>query len=189
MCRYAMKAYKPHYACFACRKTFKRRLLNDVDRNAASAKFGENKSYKCPECGGLTANMGLDFESPKKSDLKAWNHIQNLYKTGITFHSCGCSGPGYIPKDKERLLVFLGEKRDIYIEHRSFWATRVEPKNDSEKSKDWHKNNKYLYSIPNDLKTGTNKNQKIDSEQAVEYWANKIKFIEGQLKELTEKNK
>lgn len=30
MCRYANKAYKPHYVCFACRKQFKRPPLEDV---------------------------------------------------------------------------------------------------------------------------------------------------------------
>lgn len=154
----------------------------DVDRNTKFTKAWENNSYKCPECGGLTADMGLDFESPKKTDIKAWNHIKNLYQTGITFHSCGCSGPGYIPKDKESLIEFLKEKRDIYTEHMRFWATRIEPKTESEKSKDWNQNIKYLHNLPNDFKTGAKKNEKIDLEKAVEYWAKKIKFIESHLK-------
>jgi len=108
MCRYGINTYKPHYACFKCRKTFKRRLLTDIDRD--SREF-EKQSYKCPECNGMTANMGLDFESPKRSDLKAWNHMKELYEAGITFHSCGCSGPGYIPKDKNKLIDFLSEKK------------------------------------------------------------------------------
>ena len=187
MCRYGL-SYKLHYACFECRKTFKRRLLIDVDRNTKFTKAWENKSYKCPECGGLTADMGLDFESPKKADLKAWNHIKDLYQTGITFHSCGCAGPGYIPKNKESLIEFLKEKRVIYIEHRRFWATRTEPKTESEKSKDWNESIIYLHNIPNDLKTGTKKKQKIDIEKAVTYWTEKIHFIENQLEKLAATN-
>ena len=38
MCRYTMTTYKPHYACFECNKTFKRRLLTDIDRG-----FNKNK--------------------------------------------------------------------------------------------------------------------------------------------------
>ncbi len=64
-----MVAYKPHYACFNCRKTFKRKLINDIKRGAESVQ-----EAKCPECEGLMANMGLDFESPKKDDLKKWEH-------------------------------------------------------------------------------------------------------------------
>ena len=33
MCRYAMAKYKPHYACFNCRKTFKRKLMWDIKRD------------------------------------------------------------------------------------------------------------------------------------------------------------
>lgn len=181
MCRYGITAYKPHYACFECRKTFKRRLLVDVDKDSAYNSAHENQPYKCPECGGLTANMGLDFESPKKTDVKAWNHIQSLFEAGITFHSCGCSGPGYIPKDQESLIEFLKEKRAIYIENRRFWSTRIEPKGDSEKRKDWDENNAHFFNIPNDLKTGTKKNRKVDAEKAVAYWTEKIDFIQSRL--------
>ncbi|QXP78757.1 MULTISPECIES: hypothetical protein [Winogradskyella] len=185
MCRYGINSYKPHYACFECRKTFKRRLLIDIDGNTGYSKVWENQPYKCPECSGMTANMGLDFESPKKTDLKAWNHIRDLYETGITFHSCGCSGPGYIPKDKQSLIMFLQEKKENYIKHRRFWSNRIEPKNDSEKSRDWDKNNEYLFSIPNDFYTGTKKNRKVEIEKAVEYWSEKIEFIDNRLKKTT----
>ncbi len=90
-----MTTYKPHYACFECRKTFKRRLEKDIYDGFNKSK--EQNPAKCPECSELMANMGLDFESPKKKDIKSWEHIATLYEVGITFHSCGCSGPGYIP--------------------------------------------------------------------------------------------
>lgn len=54
MCRYSMMVYKGHYACFNCQKTFKRRHLKDVDRDAQTSV-----DAKCPECGNLMANMGL----------------------------------------------------------------------------------------------------------------------------------
>lgn len=66
-----MVAYKPHHACFNCCKTFKRRLMGDI-------KKGEQSTFeaKCPECGELMANMGLDFESPKKDDVKNGNILK-----------------------------------------------------------------------------------------------------------------
>lgn len=109
-----MSTYKEHYACFDCRKTFKRRLLWDVNRDKVINNEEERPS-KCPECGQLMANMGKDFESPKKQDLITWSHIKSLYQVGITFHSCGCVGPGYIPRDKMALTKLLQERRLSYI--------------------------------------------------------------------------
>ncbi|RKF04000.1 hypothetical protein C8N26_1632 [Tenacibaculum lutimaris] len=185
MCRYGINAYKPHYACFECRKTFKRRLLTDIDRD--SREF-EKQSYKCPECNGATVDMGLDFESPKKSDLKAWNHMKNLYETGITFHSCGCTGPGYIPKDKNKLIDFLKEKKEVYIKNLRFWTTRVEPKNENEKNKDWNKNNYFLFNLPKEFTTGTKKKKKTDLKKAVEYWTERVNDIETKIIKITESN-
>ncbi|WP_298512765.1 hypothetical protein [uncultured Kordia sp.] len=185
MCRYGFHDYKPHYACFECRKTFKRRFLIDI--NKGSREF-ESQPYKCPECGGMTANMGLDFESPKKSDLKAWNHVKDLYKTGITFHSCGCSGPGYIPRDTSTLIDFLNEKRETYIEHLRFWMTRIEPQTESEKNRDQKKNSHFLYRLPAEYETGTKKNKKTDLKKAVEYWTEKVNEVEKNIEEITNSN-
>lgn len=184
MCRYGINSYKPHYACFKCRKTFKRRLLIDIDLNAAKEKVWEHVPYKCPQCSHVMANMGLDFESPKKTDQKAWKHIESLFTSGITFHSCGCSGPGYIPKDKEKLIEYLTEKKQIYIAHRRFWSGRIEPKNESEKHKDWNKNWCFIVKLPNDFYTGTRKNRKTDLKKAVAFWTDKVVEIEQYLKQL-----
>ena len=135
MCRYAMTLYKPHYACFNCHKTFKRRLKKDI-------KDGIESVYeaKCPQCGELMANMGLDFESPKMEDLKKWEHIKSLYSVGITFHSCGCSGPGYIPNSKEKLIEHFEQLKTSYLKNIDFWRARIEPSDNKERDKDWNKN-------------------------------------------------
>lgn len=178
MCRYGTNSYKPHYACFECRKTFKRKLLIDIDRDAVYEKNRENQPYTCPQCGGTMADMGLDFESPKKSDMKAWNHARDLYETGITFHSCGCSGPGYIPRDKATLIDFLHAKHENYLKNLRFWLTRTEPATEREKQKDWNKNANFLFQLPRDFKTGTKKKQKTDLKKAVTYWTEKVTEIE-----------
>ncbi|MCA9557527.1 MAG: hypothetical protein KC583_03080 [Myxococcales bacterium] len=99
MCRYAAP-YKPHLACFACRKSFKRRLLTDVEGG------GPDRPARCPQCGGPMANMGLDFAPPKQRDVKAWQVVESLFEAGQTFHSCGCSGPGYRPRDRAALRAY-----------------------------------------------------------------------------------
>jgi hypothetical protein len=75
------------------------------------------KEAKCPECGNLVADMGLDFATPRKDDIKSWKHLQQLYTVGITFHSCGCNGPGYIPKDEEEFIAYLQKSKDRYCKN------------------------------------------------------------------------
>lgn len=115
MCRYAVTRYKPRYACFACRKAFKRRLAADVGHH------GELLPARCPQCGLLMANMGLDFRAPKQDDEKAWATAGALFSVGITFHSCGCSGPGYRPRDPRALRAFLLGVREEYLATVQLW--------------------------------------------------------------------
>ncbi|MBS9774317.1 MAG: hypothetical protein KGV59_04080 [Tenacibaculum sp.] len=189
MCRYSYP-YKPHYACFECRKTFKRRLLVDIDRGAVCTKgdtpyWEKEKPYSCPECGGIMANMGLDFESPKKNDLKAWNHMKDLYEVGITFHSCGCTGPGYIPRDKSSLIKLLEKNKQIYIKHLRFWKTRVEPETESEKNKDRKENGEFIAMLPSKFTTGTKKKRKTDIKKAIEYWGERVNNIDENIRRIT----
>ena len=78
MCRYAVHAYKRHYACFACRKAFKRRNKRDVDSSL------DEHSARCPQCGLLMANMALDFAPPKMSDTKGWAAAAALFEVRET---------------------------------------------------------------------------------------------------------
>ncbi len=141
MCRYAMTIYKQHFACFDCRKTFKRKLLNDL-KDTVAGQQKESVPAKCPECGALMASMGLDFKSPRKEDLKAWKIMAGLYEIGQTFHSCGCNGPGYRPRDEGQMNVYLSELLKEYTttlekwkqekpgtekaEALVFWSARIE---------------------------------------------------------------
>ena len=131
MCRYGFKTYKPHYICFTCRKSFKQSTIEDniiqngdwdmyrraylYYNNNRSKQFRKdnpelikrfetqyrNKEYKCPECGSKMNNIGLDFKAPRKNKIKEWEIIKSMYTLGNSFHSCGCDGPGYIPKTKQ----------------------------------------------------------------------------------------
>lgn len=137
MCRYAFKTYKHHYVCFDCRKTFKQPVLEDIimqnkdwesykqaylnydsekskkfrtDNPKLIDRFEEQyrkKEYKCPDCGSEMSNIGLDFKAPKKDKIKEWEIVRSMYKLGNTFHTCGCDGPGYIPKKSIDYLNYL----------------------------------------------------------------------------------
>ena len=180
MCRYAMTSYKPHFACFECRKSFKRRLLRDINRSQADSL--EKVPAKCPECSELMADMGMDFKAPKKTDLQAWKHLKNLFQVGIAFHSCGCTGPGYVPRDNAELIAHFEEIKQNYLENQRFWARRgKDPIGESEVAKDRHKNFGFLYSIPKKLRGGTRKAPQYDALQAQIYWSDRVKEVEEKI--------
>ena len=174
MCRYAMTNYKPHYACFHCRKAFKRKLLHDVNREEE-----QSVEAKCPQCGGLMADMGLDFKAPKMKDEEAWEHLKSLYSVGITFHSCGCNGPGYIPNTKEELIRYFQERLDSYLKQQAYWIKRIEPENQSELDREKSKSWEYLGRIPSQLKT---KKGAVSNEDGRNYWNARIQEVENKLK-------
>ena len=165
-----MVSYKPHYACFECRKTFKRRLINDINRDEKLTL-----EARCPECRELMANMGLDFESPKKDDLKKWEHLKSLYSVGITFHSCGCNGPGYIPNSKEKLIEYFEELKDTYLKNIDFWRLRIEPTSKQTKEKDYQRNWFELGRV------SSNPKEIVKNQDGINFWLGKVKEIESKI--------
>lgn len=100
MCRYGFHGpYKEHWACFGCRKAFKR---PEACRPAS-----------CPDCGSLMHDMGLDFAPPPRRDVERWAVVAHLFARGFSYHSCGCGGPGYRPSRLRDVADFLAanEKR------------------------------------------------------------------------------
>jgi len=176
MCRYAFSGpYKRHFACFACRKSFKQPPIEDylalqgrghiyrelvaVWSNAAELAIREKNfgtrlddlraeyhaaEHKCPECGGLMADLGLDFKPPKQSDTRAWTAIAGVYRAGHEWRTCGCNGPGWIPKSKFDLQQYLTKRKEHFKEQlrhtedcqdlstdakreaANFWASRIQ---------------------------------------------------------------
>lgn len=171
MCKYAMISYKDHYACFECQKTFKRRLWIDFKKGEK-----ENSPAVCPQCAGKMANMGKDFESPKMDDDKAWSHLKNLYEVGITYFSCGCSGPGYVPRDHEALLEYFERILARYFKELEFWRNRIEPETKQERIKDEQRNWQKLSPINSNYRKEIVKNQ-----EGFDYWHIQIKKIEEKI--------
>ncbi len=168
MCRYAFYSYKPHYACFDCRKSFKRRLLNDVDESRA-----ESAAATCPDCGALTANMGKDFKAPPRKELKAWQHLRLLYSVGIAFHSCGCNGPGYVPADAGQLANSLAARQAEYVKNLRFWLNKAELSK-ADYARDRQKNFEYYGRLPD-------KDSGETPGKAVEYWQGKLRELDEKL--------
>lgn len=172
MCRYAMSVYKPHFACFGCRKSFKRRLLLEVDEARK-----ESAAAKCPDCGELMANMGKDFEAPAKRDEQAWRHLRLLYSVGIAFHSCGCSGPGYVPANAQQLADHLAARHADYVANLRFWLTKAAPQTKRELADDRQKHSSYYGQVFH----LTSQKGEVEAEQAVAYWRTRLYELEQYL--------
>jgi hypothetical protein len=115
MCRYAMYGpYKDHYACFACRKMFRKPGAGEMAR---PPRQDEVREVPCPQCGAPMKDMGLDFKAPKQMDVKQWKKVAMLYARGIAFHSCGCGGPGPRPATLREVAPFLAEQESLREEH------------------------------------------------------------------------
>ena len=189
MCRYALHTYKPHYACFTCRKAFKRSLISDRGRRQSAAgkwfaeqagKSGlpsndEEQAATCPDCGGLMADMGLDFRAPAKTDRKAWEHLRTLYTVGITFHSCGCGGIGYVPATPEAMEVYLVARQVDYVQELQFWLNRLVPTTEAERAENQFHNR----GLP------MSKRGYIDPLIAVAYWQQRMQEVMQQRKQLS----
>lgn len=72
----AQSAYLHPYACFCCRKSFKRASRIEA-------------VLPCPECGGPSVGLTRKFKPPKRSDVKQWNKVEALVRHGFLFWSVG----------------------------------------------------------------------------------------------------
>ena len=110
MCRYGNTHYKNHYACFTCRKAFKR-FQEDEWPEAERPAMGEVVPAPCPDCGRPMADMGLDFKAPKRRETEHWAVVEHLFRHGFAYHCCGCGGPGYRPSRWEDVPAFIASHR------------------------------------------------------------------------------
>ncbi len=70
MCRYAQYGpYKKHYACFTCRKGFKRHPVAEWPKHLQPPE-GQADPAPCPQCGRPMADLGLDFKPPRQKDAE-----------------------------------------------------------------------------------------------------------------------
>jgi hypothetical protein len=69
------RSYLIHFACFACRHSFKRKV-----------DFGAAVYLKpCPTCSGQAIHLGRHFKPPKASDQKQWAKVTYLVESGFFF--------------------------------------------------------------------------------------------------------
>ncbi|MGW5103829.1 hypothetical protein [Streptomyces sp. NPDC004100] len=95
MCTYAFVHYKPHYACVACRISFKR--------------HPRAAGHTCPRCAGPLLCAGHDFAAPRRSNRKAWSVVAVVLNAGLRyegFEPCGCGrDPKFRPRTRAQVRV------------------------------------------------------------------------------------
>jgi len=87
MCRYGMHAYKSRLVCLGCRSSFKK-------------AGGPGDGDRCPRCRAVMINTGRDLAVPRRRDAAGWRALEEVLRSRLTFHSCGCGGPGYRPRSR-----------------------------------------------------------------------------------------
>jgi DNA-directed RNA polymerase subunit RPC12/RpoP len=85
------------FACFECRKSFKRKLGRET--------------YVCPQCGKEMREMGRQFKAPKLDDVKQWRNVEALVRGGITFHSQRLHSLRNMPKVLREVAPFIRQVR------------------------------------------------------------------------------
>lgn len=98
MCRYGIKDYNMPYACFDCRKSFKRPRF---------VSYPHEGGIVCPDCKKPAVFMGHDFKPPKQQNRNQWRKVELLYEHDYTYNSCGCTGPGYRPHTLAQAKEFV----------------------------------------------------------------------------------
>ena len=69
------KTYKQHYACFECRKAFKKTNIEEVPKERLQIDEA-GRVVRCPQCGERMPDVGYDFEPPKKDDVEGWEEAK-----------------------------------------------------------------------------------------------------------------
>lgn len=56
-------------------------------------------------------DLGRDFHAPRRADDRQWRKVALLVGAGVTFDSCGCTGPGPRPRTLADARSQLGPRR------------------------------------------------------------------------------
>jgi DNA-directed RNA polymerase subunit RPC12/RpoP len=81
------------FACFACRRSFKRQA---ADRDEAV----------CPACGSAAIKLSRKFKPPARADTEQWDKVETLVSLGFRFET--------IYDGEGRLLRYPATKRGIH---------------------------------------------------------------------------
>ena len=91
------------FACFECRRAFKRGYEPGVE------------ARPCPACGGTAYRLNRKFKTPIRNNIKQWQKVRFLYEQGFRFQSVPNVVPGQAvpyPKTLAEARLFVQRFRD-----------------------------------------------------------------------------
>ena len=97
----AASAYLHPYACFSCRRSFKRASRTEA-------------VLPCPHCGGPSIGLTRKFKPPRQSDIRQWQKVEALVRRGFLFWSVGEPYPDTLAEVDAfaaRHAAFLAQER------------------------------------------------------------------------------
>ena len=99
------------YACFECRKVFRREVRADWSSGKPARK---ESPATCPGCGGAMHNLGRHFRAPKQKDEARWREVERLFRAGLFFQYRGGRGLGRRPGRRavERFIEAARERSE-----------------------------------------------------------------------------
>jgi DNA-directed RNA polymerase subunit RPC12/RpoP len=68
------------YVCLACRKSFKRKWIEEFQAGMGMP------DKTCPHCGGVAIGLSRNFKAPPMNDIQQWAKVAYLIKNGFRFH-------------------------------------------------------------------------------------------------------
>ncbi|MFJ9547634.1 hypothetical protein [Streptomyces erythrochromogenes] len=96
MCYHAFNGASRHYACVACRLSFK-------------GSTWPIRKRICPGCRQELVFAGYDFAAPRRRDAKAWSVVATVLAEGLTYDhrpGYGCSRlPSFRPRTPSQVRV------------------------------------------------------------------------------------
>jgi DNA-directed RNA polymerase subunit RPC12/RpoP len=78
------KIYKQHYACFRCRKAFKKTNIQEIPKRQLHIDES-GRVVHCPQCGERMPDVGYDFEPPNQDDVKAWIEAESRVQNSLGY--------------------------------------------------------------------------------------------------------
>jgi hypothetical protein len=78
MCFCQTGRYKQHFACFVCRKMFKKPAFAALPADVKAAGYA-NYRPACPQCAAPMHNRGQDFAPPSIRSIKAWREVEKSH--------------------------------------------------------------------------------------------------------------
>ena len=104
--------YLHPFACFACRRSFKRP--------------GERDEAVCPVCGTRAVRLNRKFKAPRREDVEQWEKVEALVKLGFRFDTLYDANGLRIhyPSSKKGIPAFV-EKVAQVADDRTRHATRT----------------------------------------------------------------